>query len=791
MIKLGRVVIFVLLSSMSAWAQVGKPVSITSNGWTVTANVGESVLTVAHDKLGTVLEGVRINLKNEGDLRPLEGWRVEATSQRELSIRTLEPETAWRVELGPNTLMISSTSGEALLTAKAPASSDRIVARLMHPEGIPVEWEGTREVANGYGGKQTRNRSFLPRHNPEVMYFALGQVASSNLHALFDRKTDTAIQLSQQTRMRRDPQDPDLLDLTIAVPVNTMVRLIPNYFTKTLGVPYYVPFDDTHFPTAPVLWNSWDNYYAGVTEKAIVSNADWIAKHLKPYGFQYVVLDDGYDRGKHGEHYWISNWSHAKFPHGPQWLANHIKSEGLIPGVWLVPNSYAGAVTQHPDWYLRYKNGKTVLDYNTPALDSTNPEVLDFLKKEFTILDNWGFEYYKFDGEYSIPEYVPNVDKSRLYDKSIDPLVAYRHRLKLIRETIGPKRFIEGCPAGTPLNGIGDFDSYFNGDDMYASWQGSYALLSSINDNAFLNHIVIYTMPGEGIEVGPPMTVEDAMKKRVPQVADTAHTREYPLKGFGTTMPEARTLATYLALTGVVYSVSSVMPELPPDRVKLLEMTMPTLPILPIDLFSRGSHMRWDLFKHTTPDDYIQNYPRILDLKVNGKSGVYDVVGMTNWRSEASTRELSFPQQLGLDPAYSYVAFDFWNQKLYGVFKDRMKVEIEPYDTRVFLIHRVLNRPQLIGTSRHITGAYSILRLEWDASRNRLSGSSRTVPGREYALSIYVPTGHSVSKVGARTGKNQEVEVHDELTGNLLKVSFQGRQEPMEWAITFRPKAAQ
>jgi hypothetical protein len=65
---------------------------------------------------------------------------------------------------------------------------------------------------------------------------------------------------------------------------------------------------------------------------------------------------------------------------------------------------------------------------------------------------------------------VPAVDRSALNDRSIDPLVAYRNRLKLIRETIGPERFIEGCPAGTPLNGIGYFDSYFNGQDMYASW---------------------------------------------------------------------------------------------------------------------------------------------------------------------------------------------------------------------------------------------------------------------------------------------------------------------------------
>lgn len=80
-----------------------------------------------------------------------------------------------------------------------------------------------------------------------------------------------------------------------------MVRLTPNYYTTTLDVPSYFPFDDTYFLTAPVAWNSWENCYVGVTEKAIVSNADWIAKNLKPYGFQYIVLDEGCDRGRNRE----------------------------------------------------------------------------------------------------------------------------------------------------------------------------------------------------------------------------------------------------------------------------------------------------------------------------------------------------------------------------------------------------------------------------------------------------------------------------------------------------------
>ena len=226
-----------------------------------------------------------------------------------------------------------------------------------------------------------------------------------------------------------------------------------------------------------MVWCSWTSYYGDVTEAAIVKNADWLSEHLKPYGFQYVQIDDGYDRSPKEGHYWIEHWDKSKFPKGPEWIAGYIKSKGLHPGLWLVPNAYAGAVEAHPDWYLRDRQGKIVLDYGTPALDSSHPEVLDFLKRLFGTLGSWGFDYYKFDGEHALPKYAPPVDLKRLHDPTADPLAVYRHRLEVIRQVIGPNTFVEGCPAGTPLNGIGFFNSYFNGQDVYNNWQGMYALV--------------------------------------------------------------------------------------------------------------------------------------------------------------------------------------------------------------------------------------------------------------------------------------------------------------------------
>ena len=41
----------------------------------------------------------------------------------------------------------------------------------------------------------------------------------------------------------------------------------------------------------PLGWNSWDGYGTTVNEKQVKANADWFAKNLKPFGWEYVVVD--------------------------------------------------------------------------------------------------------------------------------------------------------------------------------------------------------------------------------------------------------------------------------------------------------------------------------------------------------------------------------------------------------------------------------------------------------------------------------------------------------------------
>jgi hypothetical protein len=255
--------------------------------------------------------------------------------------------------------------------------------------------------------------------------------------------------------------------------------------------------------------------------------------------------------------------------------------------------------------------------------------------------------------------------------------------------------------------------------------------------------------------------------------------------GFGVTRAEARTLVSITSLTGVAYSLASVLPELPDDRIRLIRQTLPTLPIFPADLFSRGSVVEWATFKHIRADDQIHNFPEILDLKINAVAGVYDVVGLVNWRQTKATKQISFSQKLGLDPSTPCVVFDYWNQRPLGIFKDRMEVEIEPHDTRVLHIHPLLERPQLIGISRHISGAYSVLDLKWDAAKSALRGSAQTVPGDTYTLYVHVPDGLAVAKIEAASAGVGAVPARKNRAGNCLMIHLAGQQAPIEWQVTF------
>lgn len=102
---------------------------------------------------------------------------------------------------------------------------------------------------------------------------------------------------------------------------------------------------------------------------------------------------------------------------------------------------------------------------------------------------------------------------------------------------------------------------------------------------------------------------------------------------------------------------------------------------------------------------------------------------------------------------------------------------------RVLLIHRLTGHPQLVGISRHITGAFSLEDYQWDPASRRLSGVSEAIAGERYTLTVYVPPGDRLLSAAAYGGK--PVAVASAQTGDAVTVSFPGQSGKVEWHIWF------
>src|SRR5215469_8224543 len=47
-------------------------------------------------------------------------------------------------------------------------------------------------------------------------------------------------------------------------------------------------------PTPPMGWNSWDSYGLRINEQQFRDNVERLATKLKPYGYSYAVIDEGW-----------------------------------------------------------------------------------------------------------------------------------------------------------------------------------------------------------------------------------------------------------------------------------------------------------------------------------------------------------------------------------------------------------------------------------------------------------------------------------------------------------------
>jgi len=521
--------------------------------------------------------------------------------------------------------------------------------------------------------------------------------------------------------------------------------VIHAYFQETLGIEYYQPLDKSVFPLPPSGLCTWYYYYQDINEDEVKGNARWIAENLKDYGAQVVQIDDGWQKetkeGGHGSRDWTG--VDKAFPSGMAALAAYIKSLDLTPGIWIAPHGQSNeeVVQNSPGVFLFQPDGTSASESweGKFLVDPSSPEAHAYLEELFRTLCDWGYDYFKIDGQTVV---VNEYRRTGPFMKNPgDPDDLYRTTLATIRETIGPDRYLLGC-WGTPFEGVGYMNGSRTGGDVVGGWSGFLGALRATMRGYFSHNIFWYADP-DVLLVRPPLTLD-----------------------------QARVWASLQGLTGQALLSSDRLMDLSEDRVEILRRVFPAVDIRPLDLFPSARNTR------------------IWDLKGAHLDRHYDVIGVFNFGEDRPEQIVLNWEDLGLPGNRPIHVFDFWNGEYVGAWEVGMAVTLNPTSCKVFALLPMSDRIQLVSTNRHITqGWVDLVRLESEPDGLSFSGVSRIIKNDPYQLHFVFPRGtnFAVNSARARSSSGSLSSSHDNHQGWATVTIDSETTTEVDWEIVFEP----
>jgi hypothetical protein len=474
--------------------------------------------------------------------------------------------------------------------------------------------------------------------------------------------------------------------------------------------------NEIKLPPMPVGYCTW--YHARASnEKTLAAQTAFAAEHLKPFGLDFIQIDDGWQEGRsrNGPKKNFTEYrKKGPYPSGMKATADNIREHGLVPGLWFMP--FAGThddpfFADKQDLFARTAGGKPYdVRWGGTCLDMSNPAARKYMRDVVhRIAHEWGYRYFKMDGmwtgtatqlTYVNSGYVDDkMGDAVLHDPNFTNIQAYRTGLALIRETAPADVFILGCCAPQNMRSYGGafglVDAMRIGPDNGPKW-GSLKRGPTFGTwNYHLNGRIWYNDPD-------PVYVRNSMP-----------------------VEEARLICSWVTVAGQLSVSSDAYSALTPERLDLLKRTMPShsLPARPVDLFDEDLARIWQV---TDP---------------NRGGGRFDIIGLYNWDDEGYAFDIP-PERLGLDKDKTYVAFEYWANKLVPAFTgSRQRATLPRHTCQVLAVRELAAHPQVISTSRHICqGLVDLSDESWDADARALSGVSKVVAGDPYELRVLTRT---------------------------------------------------
>lgn len=491
-----------------------------------------------------------------------------------------------------------------------------------------------------------------------------------------------------------------------------VVRFRPRYYKEHRGLSYFDPLAYEVWKKPVVGWCSWFAYLDQVNEKEIEATADVISERLKPFGLQYLQIDDGYERQPIGlPDTWLN--ANGKFPSGLRHLASYISAKGLTPGVWTnVTFADSAAAHANSGLFVQDEQGRPASgNWIGYVMDGSNPETIHrLITPVYKGLNADGFGYFKLDALRHLKYEGYNSFRDYFEKKKIDRNEAFRSVAKEVREQVGRGKFLLACWGIRPeLVGIADGCRIGNDGFSYAGL----AQFNSYNNIIWRNdpdHIVLSakeayrSCSATSLTGSLFMLTDKAEKYRNSPLIEAAR----------------RTIPVLYTQPGQVYDVD-------PSRSSL---------IAGADVEMSGSGPRpFDASGHTTTG--------LFELEINRSFENWVVLGRLDDRDKI----LSF-RELGLDDKKEYLVFEFWTKQFRGIFRSQWTPgSIDTaFNCQAFCIRERLQHPQLLATNRHIScGGLEISDLRWED--NTLQGVSDLVANDKYIIYLYEGTGYTFDRV--------------------------------------------
>ncbi len=270
--------------------------------------------------------------------------------------------------------------------------------------------------------------------------------------------------------------------------------MLPMRFALLACVLYLSRFATAQQPlaqTPPMGWNSWDSYGFFISEPDFRTSAQWVAKNLKPFGYEYVTIDEG----------WYESLPAAGQKDGEL----HLDAYGrFIPALDRFPSAANGAgLTPLADYIhsLGLKFGIHVLQgiprkavaANSPVLD-TGLHAQDAANVHSSC--QWDDKMYDAQDNAAAQAYYDSI--ARLYASwhvdliKIDCIASRPYKgeeVRMFHDAVARSGYpiaISLSPGAAPLNEAANLMQYSQqwriSDDVWDVWQSTGDFPQGVND---------------------------------------------------------------------------------------------------------------------------------------------------------------------------------------------------------------------------------------------------------------------------------------------------------------------